>query len=194
MKRKRCFNAMDFFYAKALFTGTLQECRNYDTYFSSTIPALLGLPPLEKNICEGIVAKVVDGSLNPQGLRLIFKKKNPKFAEINPECTTKFERERDEQRKAVDTIYDEVERYINENRLMSVKSKMIEEDWKIENVENISELLTKDIFKDFISGNGVEAHAKLWKLVESEDVEERIKVNTKSKVRIFVSNWMRGNK
>jgi len=74
------FEKYHFFYAKPLFMGTLDQCKSYDIKFNSTIPERLGLPLLEKNICEGIVAKAIGNEVGFSGTRLIFKKKKSKVS------------------------------------------------------------------------------------------------------------------
>ena len=63
-------------YARTLFTGTLDECLGYPCPFPTTIPAALGLPPIEGNLCEGIVIKPLVPLLLPDGERVALKIKN----------------------------------------------------------------------------------------------------------------------
>ena len=48
---------LDLLYARILFQGTFEECLAYPNKFQTNIPIWLGLPPIEDNICEGIVIK-----------------------------------------------------------------------------------------------------------------------------------------
>jgi Rnl2 family RNA ligase len=66
--------------AKPLHVGTRGECANYNPKFSSTIPALLELPPIEGNMAEGIVVKPWNVQ-TPLNDRPIFKVKTKEFSE-----------------------------------------------------------------------------------------------------------------
>jgi len=71
---------------------------------------------------------------------------------------------------------------------------MTQDKWNKENFEEISELINNDILKDFKNGNGDESHAKLWSIVENDEIAiERIITNTKSKVKTFVRNYLSTN-
>jgi len=50
-------SSLEFFHAKALFTGSLGECLEFNTRFQTTVPALLNLPDIDNNFAEGIVVK-----------------------------------------------------------------------------------------------------------------------------------------
>jgi hypothetical protein len=52
-----------------------------DSVFDSTIPELLGLQRLEKNITEGLVLRPNVNVSNSFGERVILKKKNQEFLE-----------------------------------------------------------------------------------------------------------------
>jgi hypothetical protein len=52
-----------------------------DSVFDSTIPELLGLQRLEKNIIEGLVLRPNVNVSNSFGERVILKKKNQEFLE-----------------------------------------------------------------------------------------------------------------
>eukprot|EP01105_Mastigella_eilhardi_P015417 TRINITY_DN3523_c0_g1_i4.p1 TRINITY_DN3523_c0_g1~~TRINITY_DN3523_c0_g1_i4.p1 ORF type:complete len:222 (-),score=53.50 TRINITY_DN3523_c0_g1_i4:9-674(-) len=74
------------FYAKPLFTGTLEKALEFDVIFETTIPALLGLPPLGRaNKAEGVVIKPLSTVVYVEGKgalkRAIVKKKAEQFCE-----------------------------------------------------------------------------------------------------------------
>ena len=56
--------------------GTFEELIQIDTVFDSTIPELLGLQRIEKNIIEGLVLRPNKSVSNSFGERVILKKKN----------------------------------------------------------------------------------------------------------------------
>ena len=51
----KIFKKHSIFHAQPLMEGPFDECIKYDIRFNSTIPALLGLPELKQNQCEGIL-------------------------------------------------------------------------------------------------------------------------------------------
>ena len=75
------FESEGFFYAKPLFKGTLDECLAYPNEFQSRIAEWLGYPPIEDNICEGIVIRPVTPHYLRTGSRALIKSKNARFAE-----------------------------------------------------------------------------------------------------------------
>ena len=75
------FEVCGFFYAKTLFRGTLTECLKQPNAFQSKIAEWLGLPPIEDNICEGIVIRPVTPMYLRNGSRVLIKSKNERFAE-----------------------------------------------------------------------------------------------------------------
>ncbi len=66
-----------------LFTGTLDQCLNFNNNFTTTIPKLYDLQDVENNICEGVVIKPNKPLFLKSGDRVIIKNKNEKFKEIN---------------------------------------------------------------------------------------------------------------
>lgn len=66
-----------------LFVGTYEEACAFPNEFESTIPALLGLPPLAKpNLAEGVVVKPLRASAIPsRGERPVLKRKIAAFSE-----------------------------------------------------------------------------------------------------------------
>jgi len=185
------FKNYGFFYAKPLVQGSLEDCFNFDIKADSTIPSILGLPSLHKNQMEGVVIKPVNSSVSIPGkrppIRAIFKVKNEKFAEVNPKAPdTVYEKNRNQAKEALDKAYEEIDRYINENRLNNLQSKIgpLKEDSLVE----ASKMLCEDVFKDFCKDN-----EELWALLD-EEKRELVERNTGSKVRTFVSTWYSQNK
>jgi len=185
----KAMKSVGMFYSVPLMEGTIEECLKFDIKINSTVPAQLGLSPLDKNIIEGIVIKTIEPVPIPgsRGVsRAIYKIKNAKFEEINPKIEeTIYEKERNKGRNAVEKTYAEIERYINENRLNSVTSKVGPLTKK--NMDEVCRLLCEDAFKDFIKDN-----QETWEAVE-EDKQTQIKANTSSKVKAFVTDYMKSN-
>lgn len=73
-----------FMYSRPLFSGTLEEVTDYPLGFITTLPAQFGLPTIDNNLAEGVVIKplknvVIETRKGP--MRIIFKRKIPKFSE-----------------------------------------------------------------------------------------------------------------
>ena len=108
-------------YAKAIFTGSFEECLDYPNDYMDPIHKHFNLPEIEGNICEGNVLKPVKACCEPSGSRVILKSKNEKFTERK-----RVRKERkpvvvSEEAQEVVNLADE---YINENRLRNVLSHL----------------------------------------------------------------------
>jgi len=150
------FEKGGFFYAKTLFRGTLNECLKYPNLFQSQISGWLGLPPIEGNICEGIVIRPVEPTYLRNGSRVLLKSKNAHFAE-------KKSVKKREPKLFVEPSYSEslnnllpiAEEYVTENRLNNVVSKIGQISVPKDTGKLIG-LFSKDILDDFLkehSGN-----------------------------------------
>jgi len=150
------FEKGGFFYAKTLFRGTLNDCLKYPNLFQSRISGWLGLPPIEGNICEGIVIRPVEPIYLRNGSRVLLKSKNAHFAE-------KKSVKKREPKLFVEPSYSDslnnllpvTEQYITENRLNNVVSKIGQISVPKDTGKLIG-LFSKDILDDFLkehSGN-----------------------------------------
>jgi Rnl2 family RNA ligase len=150
------FERGGFFYAKTLFRGTLDQCLQYPNNAPSKISEWLGLPPLEDNICEGIVIRPVEPTYLSNGARVLLKNKNARFAE-------KKAIKKRAPRLFVEPTYSEmlnnllpvVEQYVTENRLNNVVSKIGHISVPKDTGKLIG-LFSKDVLDDFLkehSGN-----------------------------------------
>jgi Rnl2 family RNA ligase len=144
------FEDTKFLYAKTLFQGTIDECLQYSNAFPSYISGWLNLPPIEDNICEGIVIRPSEPLYFHNGTRVLLKSKNSRFAEkkaVKKRIKT----------PSVEPSYSEnlnnllyiSEEYVTENRLNNVVSKIgtvsIPKD-----TGKLIGLLSKDILDDFL--------------------------------------------
>jgi len=178
------FSKAEMPFLHPLLKGSLEDCLKFNIEINSTIPKILGLPPLEKNQMEGVVIKSTEPFI-PSGKnsRAIFKHKNEKFAEVNPGAPLSlFEMRKNEKIQAQNVVYEQIERYINENRLNNLISKIgrITKD----KVNEVAPLMCADVFKDFCVDN-----EELWGSIE-EDMKEKIKGNTLTKIRVFMLNTL----
>lgn len=116
------FEKYGFLYAKTLFRGSLEVALEYPNVFESTVPELLGLPLLEKNICEGVVIKPMKSLFFNNGSRVILKNKNERWSE-----NTKFNKsinQEDDISEKVLKLQEAIQAYVTENRLNNVLSKI----------------------------------------------------------------------
>jgi Rnl2 family RNA ligase len=144
------FERTGFFYAKTLFQGTLSECIQYPNDSPSMISEWLGLPPVEDNICEGIVIRPVTPAYLHNGARVLLKSRNERFAEK----TSVKKRERrvivePSYSEELNNLLPEVEDYVTENRLSNVASKIGNVSVPKDTGKLIG-LFSKDILEDFL--------------------------------------------
>ena len=144
------FERGGFFYAKTLFRGTLNECLKYPNLFQSQISGWLGLPPIEGNICEGVVIRPVEPIYLRNGSRVLLKSKNAHFAE------KKSVKKREPKlfvepsySKELNNLLPVSEQYVTENRLNNVVSK-IGQISVPKDAGKIIGLFSKDILDDFL--------------------------------------------
>jgi len=168
-----------------LFEGSMADCFQFDIKRDSMIPPILGYPKLKNNQIEGVVIKQLDGKALD---RKIFKHKNAKFEEVNPKvAATKYELNRDAKGRAVNNFYEEISRYINENRLNSVRSKIGEFDFS--RINEVGKLLALDAVEDFRKDQ-----KEIWKDLGSDEVRDKCMITTESMCRAFIQTWLTENK
>jgi len=145
----RIFEETGFFYAKILFQGTLEEALKFPNVFNSQIPAWLGLPELENNMCEGTIVKTLKTKYFGNGARIILKNKNEKWVEkakmVKKEAKT-FQKQIHFSEKAQE-IWEEIQKYATVNRLNNVISKIGEFQPKM--IGKVIGLFAQDILEDF---------------------------------------------
>ncbi|SIR06446.1 RNA ligase, Rnl2 family [Chryseobacterium sp. RU33C] len=143
------FEETGFFYAKILFQGTLEEALKFPNVFNSKIPALLGLPELEDNRCEGTIVKTLKTRYFGNGARIILKNKNEKWVEkskmVKKEGKTVHKQVHFSE-KAYE-IWEEIQKYATANRLNNVVSKIGEFEPKM--IGKVIGLFSQDILEDF---------------------------------------------
>jgi len=142
------FEETGFFYAKILFHGTLDEALKFPNVFDSKIPAWLGLPEIENNMCEGTIVKTLKTKYFGNGSRVILKNKNEKWVE-----KSKMVRKDKPAQKEVhfsetaQEIWEEIQKYATVNRLNNVVSKIGEFESKM--IGKVIGLFSQDILEDF---------------------------------------------
>ena len=184
---------------KPLFRGSLQDCLNFDTEFNTTIPETFyseimketGVTFKEKeNICEGIVIKPADTSVWV-GARAIIKKKNAKFTEVNPPKDKSNRQKKAQQTnnwtdmKGADA-WNEIERYITENRLMNVESKVGQ--ISKHNLPLVMKEFVNDIIDDY--NKDCEQYETLPLHVLNPEDQKKIKKKLANKSQEIVKNYL----
>jgi len=135
-----------------LIVGTFDEVMGYTNEGQSEVHKLYGLPTIEDNIMEGVVAKPIKTEFLRDDSRVIVKNKNDKWTE--KAHAPKRIREEEEVNEAIGPIIEEISTYVTENRLRNVLSHIGEvtsKDFGIINKEFVG-----DIMKDYIIENGSE--------------------------------------
>ena len=144
------FERGGFFYAKTLFRGTLNECLQYPNDAPSKIAEWMRLPPLEDNICEGVVIRPVEPTYLTNGARVLLKNKNARFAEkksIKKRAPKLFVEP--SYSEMLNNLLPVVEQYVTENRLNNVVSKIGHISVPKDTGKLIG-LFSKDILDDFL--------------------------------------------
>jgi len=144
------FEQAKFFHAKTLFRGTLDECLQYPNDFQSQISNWLGFPPIEDNICEGIVIRPVEPTYLHNGARVVLKNKNARFAEkksVKKRAPKLFVEP--SYSESLNNLLPVTEQYVTENRLNNVVSKIGQISVPKDTGKLIG-LFSKDILEDFL--------------------------------------------
>ena len=143
------FEETGFFYAKILFQGTLEDALKFPNVFNSKIPAWLGLPELENNMCEGTIVKTLKTKYFGNGARIILKNKNEKWVEkskmVKKEAKTVHKQVHFSEK--AQEIWEEIQKYVTANRLNNVVSKIGEFEPKM--IGKVIGLFSQDILEDF---------------------------------------------
>jgi len=144
------FEKAEFLYAKTLFRGTLDKCLKYPNDAPSQISAWLGLPPMEDNICEGVVIRPVAPTYLSNGSRVLLKNKNARFAEKKSvkKRTPKLFKE-PSYSEELNSLLPVVEQYVTENRLNNVISKIGHVSLP-KDIGKLIGLFSRDILEDFL--------------------------------------------
>lgn len=141
------FEAHEFFYAKTLFHGSLEDALNYPNTFDSLIPSWFGLPEIENNVCEGTIIKPVEPKFFNGGSRVILKNKNEKWAENEKNNKPNKEFVDVELPKNAQEIWNEIQNFITPNRLNNVLSK--EGEFQPKMMGKLIGWMSQDVLTDY---------------------------------------------
>jgi Rnl2 family RNA ligase len=139
------FEKAGFIYAHNLFTGSLNDCLAYPNLFESTIYQQFGLPQIEPNVAEGVVIKSLKSCFLSGGQRVILKNKNERWEEVAN--AKKSDKPPVPIPDTVRFLQEEIQRYVTENRLNNLISKVGTDGLKDFGVA--MSLFSKDIIDDF---------------------------------------------
>ena len=159
--------------------GTFDEVFGVNINIDSTIPELLGLPKLEKNLIEGMVVRPNSNLRNANGDRLIIKKKNETFMETNIGKEPKEKKVKEEKPldPAIAPFVEELDKYTNENRGESCISKMPDE-------KDRNKLKT-EIIKDIMTDAGKDE----YKAPENADVAKKVDAEVSKRVMKALNDY-----
>jgi Rnl2 family RNA ligase len=183
------FQQIGIFYARPLYKGKLNGALEYPLGFTSTIPSLLGLPPLaDANKAEGVVIKPLKEILIPTakgGIRPIIKRKIPEFAEdkrfsqaakweVPLQTTTEF---------PLEMLKWEVFNLVTENRLRSVISKVGNSDGSGKKQQYVFRLFCDDVMEQITLSQS----ESLMALSPNEQAQLRLYLQ--SEVRLLLNRY-----
>ncbi|XP_002164527.3 RNA-editing ligase 2, mitochondrial [Hydra vulgaris] len=186
------FKSLDIFYLQPLMIGTMSQALNFKLGFDSTIPKLLGLPPLPagSNKAEGVVVKPIKTLKCPtrrggEVERVIIKIKLPEFEEERKQTLPKATKPVSKSKK--DIVLQRILANATPQRLTNAISKIGFPDK--ENQKLIINEFKTDIFTDLFA-NDVEAH-QLWESLEEkqrEIIENVLNQKTSSLLKQYILN------
>lgn len=182
------FETVGFLYAKTLFRGLLTDCLQYPNNFQSQISRWLGLPDLQQNICEGVVVRPVQPCFLRNGSRVLIKNKNEKWTENNKYIDkgilkSLLSQQPETLSDDAQILCEEIAKYISENRLQNVISKIGTVTQK--DYGKLLGLFCKDTLEDFLKSNRTE-YEKLEKF-ESKAINKFLN----SRAGNLVANYLK---
>lgn len=147
------FQDFGFIHAKSLFKGRLNDCLAYPNTFKTTLPQAFGLPELDGNLCEGVVIRPLRAAYLRTGSRVLIKNKNELWEEnnnfIDKAILKQLIHDEDELSEAATLLCEEVYKYITQNRLSNLISKIGEINPK-KDLGKVLGLYNKDTLSDFL--------------------------------------------
>jgi len=160
--------------------GSLDQMLNLNPEFLDPTYIRYKLPLIENNFSEGYVIKPLHQEYKTNhGERVIFKHKNPKFAEKSKKTKVKTEIEMSEEAQ---NFLDEIISHVSDSRFASVASKLTDEEKK--NFPLLMKEMASDTLKDFGKDNPD------WQESISKAEEKNImKTLNKAIATVVQKNW-----
>lgn len=181
-------------YAKELFRGPLSACLELDVEKATTLPALLGLPPIEKNVSEGLVFKPLKPFTDETGTRWIVKKKSYQFMEAMTGDRVKIFLAQKQgvllplPNEASKKVMELVASYVTDSRIDSVRSKM-KEDLLVN--QHVIGRATGELAKDVLVDVEKE-HGNIWSAdVVKKDEQHLIRKNLNTLCTTQIREYIR---
>lgn len=182
------FKTVGFLYARTIYRGSLSECLQYPNNFQSQISQWLGLPDLKQNICEGVVIRPIQPCFFRNGSRVLIKNKNEKWTENNNYIDKNILKSLLNQQEILSDdaqiLCEEITKYITENRLLNVISKIGTVTPK--DYGKLLGLYCKDTLDDFLKAHKTE-YEKLEKF-ESKAINKFLNSHAGKLVTNYLKN------
>lgn len=182
------FESVGFLYAKTIFRGSLNDCLEYPNNFKSKISEWLNLPDLQQNICEGVVIRPVQPSFFRNGSRVLIKNKNERWTENNNFIDKNILKSLLNQQETLSDdaqiLCEEIFKYITENRLQNVISKIGTITPK--DYGKLLGLYCKDTLEDFLKSHKTE-YEQLEKF-ESKAINKFLNTHAGTLVTNYLKN------
>lgn len=148
--------------------GTFHQMLELNNHFVTVVPEMYGLDPLADNIGEGLVIRPIDSRFLIDGKRVIIKSKNAKFSEKKDRADTK------PKPKVVMSlgeciVLDEICKYLNENRINAVVSKIGTVTGK--EFGKVLGMFVQDALNDYCTDNECNVrkeHGERWGVLQKE--------------------------
>ena len=174
-----------FIYAVPMFSGTFNECLEYNPVFEDPLHKEFNLPDIEDNKSEGYVMKPDIPMFFPIGSRAILKNKNPDFSEK----TRSKKKIRIEQPEHIKERIASISQYVNKNRLRNVLSHGLNIGQKDFGV--LMKEFTKDIVSDYEKDNG-DIHSDLENKKEEKVINKAVNKLVSTLIRVHFQNIIDG--
>ena len=182
------FESVGFLYAKTIFRGSLNDCLEYPNNFKSKISEWFNLPDLQQNICEGVVIRPVQPSFFRNGSRVLIKNKNERWTENNNFIDKNILKSLLNQQETLSDdaqiLCEEIFKYITENRLQNVISKIGTITPK--DYGKLLGLYCKDTLEDFLKSHKTE-YEQLEKF-ESKAINKFLNTHAGTLVTNYLKN------
>ena len=182
------YESVGFLYAKTIFRGSLNDCLEYPNNFKSKISEWFNLPDLQQNICEGVVIRPVQPSFFRNGSRVLIKNKNERWTENNNFIDKNILKSLLNQQETLSDdaqiLCEEIFKYITENRLQNVISKIGTITPK--DYGKLLGLYCKDTLEDFLKSHKTE-YEQLEKF-ESKAINKFLNTHAGTLVTNYLKN------
>ena len=164
------------------YCGTLEECLEQPNSFESLIHKMYKLPPIENNICEGIVIAPVKRFklYGNDSSYAIFKSKNEKFKEKSKGKNKGKNGRQPNIDPALLELISKISCYVNQNRLNNVISKI--GDVTMKDFKQVLIEFNNDVYDDYEKENS--------KLDVSKDDKKKIDKYINKQIATLIKTYL----